>query len=227
MRPITMEVQFRDRQEAGHLLSEKLTRYKNANAVVVAITGGGVCVAAPMAEALTLPLEVMPCREIKHPAGKDERIGAVSEHEVFIHEHSYAIPQHYIYHQVILLRNAIAFEKREYYEDRQRTSFRNKTVILVDDMLRSGETMLVCLRDIKRQNPLEIIVAAPVAEAAAARMVGAEADDTCFLKMVTSIDLPYDHYHYFPRVDRSQARGLLASFRLKHPMPKDIDQKGK
>lgn len=217
MRPITMEVQFKDRREAGYLLSEKLARYKNTNAVVVGIPNSGVCVAATVAEALSLPLEVMPCREIKHPAIKGESIGAVSEHEVFIHEHSYSIPQHYIYHQVILLRAAIAFEKNEIYKDRQQGSFRNKTVILVDDMLRSYEMMLVCLRDIKKQGPLKIVIAVPVAGAKAARIVGTEADDIHFLKMATSIDLPFDHYRYFPRVDKPQIRDLLTSFKEKYP----------
>lgn len=217
MRPITMEVLFKDRQEAGYLLSDRLSQYKDTNAIVVGIPNGGVCVAATIAEALSLPLEVMPCREIKHPARKGESIGAVSEHDVFIHEHSSAIPQHYIYHQIILLRAAIAFEKKEIYKERQQASFRNKTVILVDEMLKSYETMLVCLREIKKQGALKIVVAVPVAGAKAAGIVGAEADDTYFLKMVTSIDLPYDHYRYFPRVDRSQVRDLLESFKAKYP----------
>jgi putative phosphoribosyl transferase len=215
MQPIILKTRLQDREEAGHLLSEKLSAYKNANAVVVGISRGGICVASVIADALFLPLDVILCREIKHPANNNKNIGAVSAAAVFLAESSQTIPQDYIYHQILLLRNAMAHESNVYHGVDNPASLQYKTVILVIDVLRSSETMMACMREIKRQMPLKLIVAVPLVTAEAARVVGAEADNILFLKMEPSIESPRDYFVDFPTITEEKVIELLRSSREK------------
>lgn len=213
MQPMLMSAVMQDREEAGYLLSKKLASFKNTNAIVVGIPHGGVCVASAIADSLSLPLEVMPCRKIKDPGDGSKNIGSVSQDDVFIHDCARTIPQDYISHQIILLRNAISHENRKYYGDDQPASLRYRTVILVDDLLASSDTMMACLRGIKKHIPLKIIVAVPVVSAEAARIVGAEADDMQFLKMEASLASPDEYFADFPKVDDQKVKELLEASR--------------
>lgn len=208
-----MNALLQDREEAGYQLSKTLAAYKNSDAAVVGIPHGGVCVASVIAEALSLPLEIMPCRKIKHPADGGKNIGSVSEDEVFIHDCSHTIPQDYIYHQIVLLQNAISHEVKKYYGSARHQSFRYRTVILVDDILSAADTMMACLRSIRKQRPLKVVVAVPVVAAEAARIVSAEADDIKFIKMEASLDSPHVYFADFPKVDENRVKELFESSR--------------
>lgn len=214
MQPTVMNEILRDREQAGYQLASALAEFRNSNAVVVGIPHGGVSVASAIAESLALPLEVMSCRKIKHPADEKRTIGSVCEDEVFIHDCSHTIPQDYIYHQIALLRNAIAHEIKKYYGSTQRQTFRYRPVILVDDVLSRSDSMMACLQSIRKQNPLKIIVAIPIVAAEAARIVGAEADDMKFLRMEPSVETPATYFDDFPKVDDKRVNELLRSRKM-------------
>lgn len=208
-----MNTMFQDREEAGYLLSKTLSSYKDSNAVVVGIPYGGACVASAIAEALSLPLEVMPCRTIMHPADAQKTLGSVSGDDVFLHDCAHTIPQDYIYHQIALLRNSILHANKRYYGEDKPVSFRYRPVILVDDVLVSSDTMMACLRGIRKQHPLKIIVAVPVVVAEAARIVRAEADEFVFLKMDPFVGRPQEYFVDFPKVDKLTVKELLDASR--------------
>jgi putative phosphoribosyl transferase len=213
MQPLVMNTLLQDREEAGYLLSRLLAFYKNSTAVVVGIPHGGVCVASAISEALSLPLEIISCRKIKHPANGKKNIGSVSEDDVFINDCSHTIPQDYVYHQIALLQNAMAHETKKYYGSAQRQSLRYRTVILVDDMLASSDTMMACLRSIKKHNPLKIVAAVPIVAAEAARIVSSEADDFKFIKMESSLESPQEYFVEFPKIDDDKVKELFDAAR--------------
>ncbi|MBL6448767.1 hypothetical protein JMN32_20815 [Fulvivirga sp. 29W222] len=203
------EILIRDREHAGELLCRKLNTYQKDNAVVVGIPHGGVCVASIIAKKLKLPLEVMPCRKIKHPTDKGKVIGSVCYTEACIHDCPFDVPQDYIYHQMALLRNAINYQQKFYYEGMEPVSLRYKTVILVDDTLIASDTMIACLREIRKQNPLKIIVAVPVVNTEAARIINEEADDLIFLRMGNDKETLKQHYANFPVINDDAVRDIL------------------
>lgn len=203
------EILIRNREHAGELLSRQLRNYQKDNAVVVGIPHGGVYVASAIAENLGLPLEIMPCRKIKHPTEKNRNIGSVSYTEACIHDCPFDVPQDYIYHQMALLRHAINYQQSFYYEDTEPASFKYKTVILVDDTLIVSDTMIACLREIRKQNPLKIIVAVPVVNTEAARMINEEADDFIFLRMRNDRDGLKNYYADFPAISDDDVRELF------------------
>ena len=201
---------IQDREHAGRLLGKKLHQYKNANAVVVGIPHGGVCVAASLATMLSLPLEVMPCRKIKHPADSRKNIGSVSADEAFIHDCPYGVPQDYIYHQILSLRNAIKEEDEYYHSNNSRVSLFNRTVILVDDVLQSSDTMIACLRSIRRQGPSKIILAVPVVRQKVLDTLRAEADELVCLRIEPYIISTKEYFSAFPKIDQEKVCNLLS-----------------
>lgn len=198
-----------DRKQAGGLLAFKLQQYANSEALVVGIPRGGVVVAATVAHALNLKLQVIPCRRIKHPADNTKSIGSVSVDEVVINDKTYDIPQDYISHQIALLRNSLRNETQVYCQDSSMTSIRYKTVIVVDDILQSGSTMLACLKSIGKQQPLKLIVAVPFVSAEAARVVGGIADELVFDQMFQEIRSACQYYNEFPEVDEGEVIALI------------------
>jgi putative phosphoribosyl transferase len=205
---LMMKEALLDRYEAGYLLSRKLDGFKNGNSIIVGIPNGGLCVAAIVAETLSLPLEIMMCRKMVHPGDGKRTIGSVSQDEIFIHD-SQTIPQDYVAHQILLLRNAMNFERKKYCSTDGVADLRDKEVILVDDVLNSGDTIMACLRSIRKQTPLKIIVAVPIVTAEAARVVRAEADELIFLKMANAMGSPEEYFQEAPCVDEAKINVML------------------
>lgn len=204
-------VLWQDREQAGRLLSRKLDVYRNTNALVVGIPRGGVFVAVPVAERLALPMEVMGCRAIVHPADSKRTIGSVSANEVSVRDDTRfsPVPQDYIYHQVVLHRNVLHYERDLYDGERKPPSFHYRTVILVDDVLRNSDSILACLREIRKQQPLKVVVAVPLVSAEAARVVRGEADDIVFLHMAPVFYSERHFFASFPKVADRDVKELL------------------
>ncbi len=207
-----MKSLLENREQAGYLLSRRLKRYKNTNTVVLGIPHGGVSVAAVIARQLGLPLEILLCRRIKHPSDEKKCLGSVCQDEVFIADLTFSIPQNYISHQVELHRNAIKYEHDFYYGGSQPAPLRGKTIILVDDILKSSESVIACLGSLQKQNPDKVVVAVPVISVEAAHIVGAIAD-VIFLRMEPDIRSGKDHYSDFPDIDETRVKQLFEESR--------------
>lgn len=198
-----------DRRQAGSLLANRLQQFAHSDALVVAIPRGGVVVAAAVAQRLHLALEIFPCQEIKHPADGTRAIGSVSLDEVVVEGTSHDIPQDYISHQIALVQNCLRAELQLYGRDKLPVSFRYKTVIVVDDLLRSGDTMLACLQSIRKHQPLKLIVAVPFVSARAAMAIGTVADEIIFIRMDHEIRSAMDYYAEFPEIGEREVAALL------------------
>lgn len=198
----------RNREDAGFILAQRLSEYKNGNVVVVAIPHGGVPVGSSLATNLGAPFEVMPCRKISHPAAREKTIASVSADEILLHN-TVGIPSDYIYHQTVLLRNAISRESAYYYGGRPQPDFYNRIVILVDDVVKNADTMLAALRSIRRKNPIKIIVAVSIMVLAATPSIIQEADDFIYLQQVDDIEAAESFYVDLPKVDDEEVRNLL------------------
>lgn len=200
---------LQSREEAGQILGQKLQEYEKTNAVVIGIPHSGVCVAASIAKRLSLPLEVMPCQRIKHPADDSKNLGSVSLTEVFLCDNTDRVPQDFVAHQIAMLKIANSAEQNFYHEKISQLPLKYKTVIIADDLLESSEAMLACIHEIKKEKPLKIIVAIPVVSAEAARAIGAEVDDTVFLKMEQEVGHAKNYFVDYSRITKDQVKKLL------------------
>jgi putative phosphoribosyl transferase len=152
---------LKDRTEAGFLLSEKLKKYQDSDTVVLPIPRGGVPVGQEIAKRLHLPLDIVLSKKIGHPSNKEYAIGAVSLESTIVDEHP-DIPQEYIEKETDRLRKLLLEKYKLYRGNREPIAIEGKNVIIVDDGIATGNTLLVRIAMLRKKNPAKIIVAVPV-----------------------------------------------------------------
>jgi putative phosphoribosyl transferase len=164
---------FRDRTEAGRRLGEYLAGGivpGGAETVVLGIPRGGVVVAAPVAEALGSPLDIVVPRKIGAPGQAELAVGAVAlaggEEITLLDEASVArlrVPREYLETEVKRQRHEIERRLEAYREGRPPAALEGRTVVVVDDGLATGLTARAAAAAIARVRPRQVVVAAPVA----------------------------------------------------------------
>ena len=152
---------LKDRIEAGVLLSEKLKKYQNSNTIILAVPRGGVPVGYIIAKNLHLPLDIVLSKKIGHPNNKEFAIGAVSMDSMTIDEHP-EVPKKYIEDEIIRLRKLMQNKYEIYMGNREPLDIKGKNIILVDDGIATGNTLLASITMLRKRNPAKIIVAVPV-----------------------------------------------------------------
>jgi putative phosphoribosyl transferase len=152
---------LKDRIEAGLLLSEKLKKYQNSNTIILAVPRGGVPVGYVIAKSLHLPLDIVLSKKIGHPNNKEFAIGAVSSDSMILDEHP-NVPQKYIEDEIIRLRKLMKEKYELYAGNRKPLDIEGKNIILVDDGIATGNTLLASIAMLRKKNPAKIIVATPV-----------------------------------------------------------------
>lgn len=150
-----------DRIEAGLLLSDKLKKYQNTNTIVLAIPRGGVPVGNVIAKSLHLPLDIVLSKKIPHPYNKEFAIGAVSMDAKLVDEHA-GVPEDYIEKEVVRIRKLLREKYELYRGNREPLDVTGKNLIIVDDGIATGNTLLASITMLKKRNPAKIIVAVPV-----------------------------------------------------------------
>jgi predicted phosphoribosyltransferase len=167
---------FRDRTEAGLVLAEKLKKFKNDPGIVLAVPRGGVPIAYFVARELGFPIEVILTKKIGHPANKEYAIGAASLSDYFIipHEH---VTNDYIQYELIQIRRKLKEMYKKFIGDKEPESLIGKTVIVVDDGVATGNTLLGTIQVLKKSKPGKIIIAVPVASANAVEKLSKEVDE--------------------------------------------------
>jgi len=160
------EHRFRDRSEAGRRLAAKLAAYANRpDVLVLALPRGGVPVAYEVARALHAPLDVFLVRKLGVPGHEELAMGAVATGGVrVLNEHvvnGLRIPNYVI--DAVAQWEEQELKRREdlYRGDRPPPDVRGRTVILVDDGLATGATMLAAIKALRQQQPDRIVVAVP------------------------------------------------------------------
>ena len=161
---------FKNRTEAGRLLAEKLIHLKGKNAVVLAIPRGGLPVAAPVARALDIPMDVVLSKKIGHPFNKEYAIGAVSLEQLII-TNPEGVSDSYIEEEAKEIRKLLRERERRYHRKSSAVDLKDKIVIVVDDGVATGNTLKLTLKVIQSQNPEKIVLAIPVAPPEAFHML--------------------------------------------------------
>jgi predicted phosphoribosyltransferase len=212
MRP---EPAFRDRTEAGQRLASKLAKYAHRpDVIVLALPRGGVPVAYEVAAALDAPLDVFIVRKLGVPGHEELAMGAVATGGVRV-VNEQAVQDLGIRDRVIDAVAArelkeLARRERLYRGSRPPPDVRGRTVILVDDGLATGATMLAAIRALRQMGPARIIVAVPIAAPDTCEALKAKVDE--MICAVTpepfyAVGLWYDD---FSQTSDDEVRDLLA-----------------
>ncbi|MBI5220711.1 MAG: phosphoribosyl transferase [Candidatus Liptonbacteria bacterium] len=157
-------MRFRDRNEAGQKLATLLTEYKK-NAVVYGLPRGGVVVAAQVARAFDLSLDLIITRKIGHPFNPEYAIAVVAEDGCTIrNESEVAQVDPDWFRRAVSAETTEAKRRREMYlGNRPRSKTNSKTAIIVDDGIATGLTLELAIQEVRHLGPERIVVAVPVA----------------------------------------------------------------
>lgn len=177
---------FKDRVDAGERLAKKLSPFAGQkDMVVLGIPRGGVVVAAEIASALHLPLDVIVVRKIGAPGFEELALGAASEDDYFLNTdicNQLHLPQDQI-QALIALKQREARERNHLFHVRA-LPLKDKVIILVDDGVATGASMMMAIKILKNKAPKKIIVALPVAQKEIADKIEEEAGSlVCILKV--------------------------------------------
>ncbi|HEX6426275.1 MAG TPA: phosphoribosyltransferase family protein [Niastella sp.] len=167
---------FQDRIDAGLALSGHLQHYKNVDGVTLAVPRGGVPVAFPIAQLLHLPLQIILSKKIGHPLHKEFAIGAVSLTGQIIAPNAFA-SEEYIHQETVNIREQLKACYTQYMGDKKPIPLKDKIVIIIDDGVATGYTMLSTIEMIRNEAPKKVVVAVPVCSRQAAQKLSEVADE--------------------------------------------------
>ena len=167
---------FRNRSEAGLLLASMLKKYQNTPGLILAVPRGGVPVAYEVAKKLNIPLELILVKKIGHPLNKEYAIGAVGLKDSFVLPHQ-DVTEFYVESQIKMIRSRLSEMQKKFMGTRQPEDLEGKTIIVIDDGIATGNTLLATIQILKKSQPAKIVVAAPVVSKSAAQKLKAEVDE--------------------------------------------------
>ncbi len=171
---------FENRHDAGRQLATALREYIGQSVVVFAIPNGGVPVALEVAGALEADLDLVISRKIPLPLNPEAGFGAVADDGTIILNEETVKRMGLSRQQIEYEANKVRAEIKErsllYKRDRPLARVGDKTVIIIDDGLASGITMIAAVQSVRHRRPKEIVVAVPVASAIALKQVERVAD---------------------------------------------------
>jgi putative phosphoribosyl transferase len=199
---------FIDRFEAGAKLAKKVIKYKDKNAVILAIPRGGLEVGYVISNETQLPLDVILIKKIGHPLNKEFAIGSVSLSGRIIN-HDITVSQQYIEEETAKIREDLKNKYQRYFGGKQPVSLERKTVIIADDGVATGSTMLAAIDLVRHEHPGKIVVAIPVAPFETIDKLKLVADE-----VICELIPPYFHgvgefYEHFLQVPDAEAISLL------------------
>jgi len=177
---------FKDQISAGELLAKELEKYKNKKAIVLAVPRGGVASGFGLAKKLNLPLDVIVTRKIGAPDNPELAIGSIGETKGSLWLNKELITQlgvsdEYLQSEIKIQKLEIKRREKVYRQGREPFDLKNKIVILVDDGIATGATMITAVREVKNMEPERVVVAIPVAPPETVEELKKEADEVVCL----------------------------------------------
>jgi len=169
------------------LLSKILMRYQGGHAAVVAIPRGGVPVGFGVAKALQLPLDVVVPRKLPIPEEPESGFGAVTaDGTVVLNEKLVAmlnLPAKTIDAIVREVTREVKRREDVYRQSGPGVNLSGRAVLLVDDGLASGYTMLAAIKSVRREGPSKVVVAVPCAPSRSIELMAPHVDEAyCLVK---------------------------------------------
>jgi len=206
---------FRNREEAGRLLAQALAIYEGRpNLVVLGLPRGGVPVARIVADFLGAPMDVFLVRKLGVPWQPELAFGAIAETVRVIDAsrvRECELSPEVIEEIVTREQHEIERRSRLYRGTRSLVDIQNREVILVDDGLATGSTMLVAVRALRQQKAERIIVGVPVGPSETCDALRREADEVVCLSSPEPFYSVGGWYEDFRQVTDGEVQQALSS----------------
>ena len=210
-----MRDQFRDRQEAGELLAEKLTAYVDQpDMIVLALPRGGVPVGAEVAKKLHAPLDVVVVRKLGLPGHPELAMGAIASGGVKVLNDDIVktlrVPDEVI--NAVTAEEVEELKRREelYRDDLPPPEVEGKTVIIVDDGVATGSTMMAAISALRQLRVGRLVVATPTVARETCEYLRARADEVVAVIVPETFYGVGQWYEDFSQTSDEEVRRLLS-----------------
>ena len=212
---------FKDRKEAGMLLAQRLLGYKGTDGIVLGIPSGGVPVAAEVAKAIVLPLDLIIMRKVQIPYNPEAGFGAVGpDSKVLLNEEllrSLDLSEKEVEQQIKMTMNIIKRRNELFRKGLPFPSVKNRVVIIVDDGLASGYTMLSAIDFVKRHEPQKLVVAVPTGSERTVDFILPNVDELICLNVRSGLSFAVaDAYENWYDLEDDEVISILNNFSFSH-----------
>ena len=203
---------FQDREDAARQLATRLASYRGQHPLILAIPRGAVPMAKVLAELLQGDMDVVLVRKLRAPYQPEVAIGSVDESGwsyIAPYAASVGADQDYIAAEKHEQLQTIRSRRVQYSPIRTPIDPEGRTVIVVDDGLATGATMISALHSLRRRQPAQLVCAVPVSSPDALARVRTLADDVVCLHTPDDFQAVGQFYRHFPQVDDEEVLALL------------------
>lgn len=205
---------FEDRNDAGRRLVAMLGEYKgDKDALVLGLPRGGVVVGMEVALALEISLDVWVTRKIGAPFNPELAIGSVdSDGELLLDENAaklYEISERYIREELTNQQEEIKRRYQAYRGSEESPDVKDKTVLVVDDGVATGYTMMAALQSVRRNGAGKIVCAIPVASPRIITTLNELSDEVECISSPSYFGAVGEFYRNFEQVSDDQVRECM------------------
>lgn len=205
---------FADRIAAAAKLSEALADYRDKHPLVLAIPRGAVPMAKLIAEQLHGDLDVVLVRKLRAPGNPEFAIGSVDESGwVYLSEYApgTGADDNYIQQEVAVQMETIRRRRAQYTPARPPVDPAGRVVIVIDDGLATGSTMIAALHALRNRNPAQLICAVPVAPPETIQKLHGKADRIVCLSSPSNFYAVGQFYSDFPQISDDEVIACLTA----------------
>jgi predicted phosphoribosyltransferase len=203
---------FRNRAEAATLLASELAQYKSAHPLVLGIPRGALPMASIIADKLGGELDVVLVHKLRAPGNPELAVGSVAESgwtHVARHATEAAATQAYLEREKQNQLEVLRRRRTRYTPRRAAIEAAGRTVIVVDDGLATGATMIAALHAVRARNPAQLVCAVPVASPDGLTQVSDNADQVISLVSSDEFGAISRFYEDFPQVSDDEVIAIL------------------
>jgi len=208
---------FRDRKDAGLRLAEHLERFREKRCAVIAIPRGGVVVGYYVAERLGCPMDVTVPRKVGAPMEPELAVGAVAEDGTLYVEEEVArmvgVGEEWLKEAAERELQEVKRRIEVYRDGKPLPSLEGYTVIVVDDGVATGATMIATVRFLRKLKPKKVVIAVPVAPPEILGKLRAEAEEVVCVETPSPFYAIGQFYRDFTQVSDAEVMKYLAMAR--------------
>lgn len=204
---------FKDRRQAGEKLATLLEHYKGQQPLILAVPRGGVAVAKPVWEALGGELDLIITRKLGAPGQPELAIGAVSgDGFVMLNKDLTSqlnVTEDYIQEVAEQEKQEINRRLKLYRGSRPQPKINNRLVILIDDGIATGYTILAALRSLREKSPSRLVLAVPVGPPETFGKLEKEVDDLVYIKAPENFAAVGQFYRKFNQISDREVAEIM------------------
>lgn len=203
---------FADREEAARQLAARLQAYQGKNPLVLAIPRGAVPMARVIAQQLGAEMDVVLVRKLRAPLQPELAVGAVNESGWLYlagRGDHHGVSDSYLANERREQMQTIRERQARYAKVRPPVATAGRVVIVVDDGLATGATMIAALHGLRQSKPAKLVCAVPVAPADALARVTHLADEVVCLRQPADFEAVGQFYRHFPQVSDDEVLAIL------------------